>query len=90
MYGISIRASRRHHERKARERRRQIASRTQRPCVGVWREVGDSGKGYVILPRPMQQKDLKRRANRAVRRYKGELGNGGSYKRLFEYEYNLW
>lgn len=56
--------------------------------------------GYVQLNKPYYKriyrsnhggsKRLKSFSNRCVRRYKGDLQNGGSYKKIFDYWYTLY
>ena len=60
-------------------------------------EIWVKGYGYVKNPKPYYKrmyrdnhkggryKYYKKYANRCVRRYKGELHNGGSYKKVFDY-----
>jgi len=36
------------------------------------------------------KKPYRKIANRLVRRYKGELSDGGSYKRVFDVQWSVW
>lgn len=78
------------------KRRRKIISYHWYPPVGyvetdwvdeVWTEVGN----HIVYPKNSNaQRFLKRRNNKAVRRYKGEISDGNLYRRLFEYWYDLY
>lgn len=52
--------------------------------------IGISKSYYKRLYRGKSSKKIKRRANKKVRHYKGEISNGGNYKRLAEFCYEYW
>lgn len=37
-----------------------------------------------------EQRFLKQQSNRKVRRYQGELPKGNTYRKMFDYWFNLW
>ena len=83
-------------EKKIRERRTVLARYGYRPMLGhiecsfvngVWQETGT----HIKYPKSSNaQKFLKRKSNRAVRRYKGEIPNGNSYRKIEEYWWALF
>lgn len=59
------------------------------------------GKGYIFLKSPYYKriyrsnhsgnsKKMKVRSNRCIRRYKDEISKGGSYKKIFDYWWELY
>jgi hypothetical protein len=55
---------------------------------GVWY---DKEKGrYIRCYQPRRAKFVKRKCNRAVRRYKGSLSTKGSYRKISEYWWDIW
>lgn len=54
---------------------------------GVWQEVGN----HIKYPRNSNyQRYLKQQSNKRVRRYKAEIPKGNSYRKLFEYWWELY
>lgn len=55
---------------------------------GVWY---DEEKGrYIRCYQPRRAKFVKRKCNRAVRRYKGPLPDKGSYRKVSEFWWEIW
>ena len=55
---------------------------------GVWY---DEEKGrYIRCYQPRRAKFVKRKCNRAVRRYQGALPTKGSYRKVSEYWWDIW
>lgn len=51
----------------------------------------DQQKGrYIRYWQPRRAKFVKRKCNRAVRRYKGDLTSKGAYRRVSEYWWEIW
>ena len=51
----------------------------------------DEEKGrYIRYWQPRRAKFVKRKCNRAVRRYKGELNTKGAYRKVSEYWWEIW
>lgn len=48
--------------------------------IRYWTSTGRTGR----------VKFIKRKCNRAVRRYKGSLGNKGTYRKISEYWWEIW
>ena len=55
---------------------------------GVWYNE-ETGR-YIRYWQPRRCKYYKNQANRAVRRYKENLPDKGSYKRVYEYWWSIW
>ena len=56
--------------------------------AGVWY---DEEKGrYIRYYQPRRAKFVKRKCNRAVRRYKGALSTKGSYRKVSEFGWEIW
>ena len=55
---------------------------------GVWydKEKGIYRRYYL----PERVRYVKRKCNRAVRRYKGELGTKGTYRKISEFWWEVW
>ena len=55
---------------------------------GVWYDE-ERGR-YIRCWQPRIAKFVKRKCNRAVRRYKGSLTGKGSYRKISEYWWEIW
>ena len=55
---------------------------------GVW--FNEEKGRYIRYWQPRRAKWVKRKCNRAVRRYKGSLPDKGSYRRVSEYWWEIW
>ena len=54
---------------------------------GKWQPVGD----HVKYPsNSYRQRTLKRQSNKKVRRYKGQMPSGNSYRKIFDYWWTLY
>lgn len=91
------RAYRRQQAKKKDKRLRSIiASGGYKPMIGyieydlvdgVWKEVGN----HIKYPRNSNaQRFLKRQSNKRVRRYKGTISKGNSYRKLLDYWWELY
>ena len=56
--------------------------------AGVWYNK-EKGR-YIRYYQPRRAKFVKRKCNRAVRRYKGDLSAKGSYRKVSEYWWEIW
>lgn len=78
------------------KRRRKIISYHWYPPAGYLRHDWINGEWvengtHICYPKSSNaQRFLKPRNNKAVRRYKGEIPSGNSYRKLFEYWYDLY
>ena len=83
-------------EKKIKERCTVIARHGYHPTIGyikydfidgVWQQTGN----HIKYPKNSNaQRFLKRKSNRAVRRYKGEIPNGNFYRKIEEYWWALF
>lgn len=56
--------------------------------AGVWYDE-ERGR-YIRYWQPRRAKFVKRKCNRAVRRYKGSLPTKGSYRKVSEFWWEMW
>lgn len=69
-----------------REDQKRIGSLYNKTCMLVSKEDGYYKRHYLSGKRQV----LRRRSNKKVRQYKGVINNGSHYKRIYDFDWNLY